>query len=121
MTEPAPLDTGPPRGHPPLVLLRDLRQAVDTFCVDHPGLKHEDVAQKAGLKPSALSRALAPGRAEDEGPAEHTVRVSTAEKIAEAVECRLMVVPERMARTVERLIAKGAKKRGGGSWGPRSP
>lgn len=97
------------------MLLRDLRQAVDAYCTERPGLKHEDVAEKAGLKASALSRALAPGRAEDEGPAEHTVRVSTAEKIADAVECRLMVVPERVAQTVERLIAKDAKKRGGGS------
>lgn len=114
MTEATPLDTDPPTGHPPLVLLRDLRQAVDAYCTDRD-LLHKDVAEKAGLKKSALSRALAAGRPEDEGPSDDDPRVSTAERIAGAVECRLMVVPESVARTVERLVARSAKRRGGGA------
>lgn len=70
------------------MFLRDLRRAVEAYCEKH-GITQATLAERAGILPSALSRALAPGREEDEVPAEHTVRLNTVEKIVDAIEMRL--------------------------------
>jgi hypothetical protein len=102
----APLDSGPGGGQHALVLLRELRRAVDAYCDAHPGTRHHHIADRAGLERSAMSRALAAGRPEDEAPAKNDPRVGTLERIASAVECRLMVIPDDLVPEVERILSE---------------
>ncbi len=82
------LDTIAAPGHDAPVLLHDLRRAVRAYC-DRAGVYEKDVAARAGLTKSAMSKALAAGRPDDEAPAKHEPRLSTAERIAAAVGLRV--------------------------------
>ncbi len=96
------------------MLLPRLLAAVTAF---HDRTKEQmwSIAARARMAPSQLSAIMKAARPAEEDAKVRSVEVASAERIADAVECELMVVPKGLVPEVERLLARDAKKRGSAS------
>lgn len=88
-------------------VLRALRRIVYEYG-QRPGQTEGQIAHAAGMTHSAMSRALSGGRPERDAAPGHNPRLDTAERIARAVGCRFMVIPEALVPQVEALLARHA-------------
>lgn len=98
------------------VLLPRLVNAIEVFRIRTMDPNPEpmwSIAARAKMAPSQFSAILKAARGpEEEGAKVRSVEVASAERIAEAVDCELMVVPKSLVADVEKLIARGPKRGG---------
>lgn len=109
-----PLDVRPLGGDDGGVLLPRLVAAVAAFR-ERKNEPAWSIAARARMAPSQFSAILKAAQPVPEGEKARSPEIVSADRIADAIDCECMVVPRHLVADVERLIAKDAKKRGGGS------
>ena len=95
------------------MLLQDLALAVQDFSerTNEPLWK---IAARAGMPGSQLSATLKAGRPVEEGGSTRSVEIKTAERLADAVELAVVLVPKDLLPEIAKLVARAKKRAGGG-------